>query len=124
MNWVYSGGTVVLSGNQRTASLSPAMDFIETTAGSDPRKTRIKSIADVNASISLLAQTGGTALEDALAEGTEGTLNVYPEGTSSTKRQYVVGAFSQGVKISLPYADVVELTCDFLGNGNYSRTTV
>ena len=124
INWVYSGGTVVLTGNQRTASFTPSIDFIDTTAGSDPRKTRIPSIADTNASVSMLAQTGGTALEDALAEGTHGTLNLYPEGTASLNRQYVIGAWSQGGKFTYPYADVVELNCDFMGDGNYTRTTV
>ena len=123
MNWVYSGATVLLSGNQRTVSISPTVDFIDTTAGSDPRRTRLASIKDVSASISLLAQTGGTALEDALAEGNHGTLNVYPEGTASGKRKYIIGAFSNGAKLNLPYSDVVELTCDFTGDGNYTRTT-
>lgn len=124
MDWIYSGGTVVLSGNQRSANLSPSIDFIDTTAGSDARRTRLASIADVSVSISLLAQKGGTALEDSLAEGTHGTLNVYPEGNASTKRKYIVGAFSQGAKTNMPYADVVEVTCEFMGDGNYTRTTV
>ena len=121
--WVYSGGTVVLSGNQRTCTISPTVDYIDTTAGSDARKTRLASLKDITASWSMLYQVGGTALEDALAEGTQGTLNVYPEGTATGKRQHIIGAFSNGPKVDHPYADVVIMTVDFTGNGNYSRTT-
>lgn len=123
MDWVYPSGTIVLSGNQRTANLSPTVDYIDTTAGSDPRKTRITGPKDVSASIGLLYQVGGTAIEDALAEGTQGTLNVYPEGTVVGKRKYIVGAFSNGPKMNMPYADVVDMSCDFTGNGNFTRTT-
>lgn len=123
VDWVYSGGTVVVSGNQRTCTLSPTVDFIDTTAGSDARKTRLPSLKDVTASISVLYQAGGTALEDALAEGNQGTLNVYPEGTATGKRKYIVGAFSNGPRINMPYSDVVDMQCDFTGNGTYSRTT-
>ena len=122
-DWVWSGGTVVLSGNQRSCNVSPTIDFIDTTAGSDPRKTRITGVRDATASWSMLYQVGGTALEDALAEGNQGTLNVYPEGTATGKRKYIIGAFSNGPKINMPYADVVEMTVDFTGNGTYSRTT-
>lgn len=122
-DWVWSGGTVVLSGNQRTCNVSPTVDYIDTTSGSDPRKTRLVSLKDVTASWSMLYQVGGTALEDALAEGNQGTLNVYPEGTATGKRKYIIGAFSNGPKVNMPYADVVEMTVDFTGNGTYSRTT-
>lgn len=122
-SWVWSGGTVTLSGDQRTFSITPSIDFADSTAGADPRRKRIPTIADVSASYSGLAQTGGTALEDALAEGNAGTLILQPEGTAAGKRKYTVGAFSQGAKFNYPYSDVVEITCDFLGDGNYTRGT-
>lgn len=121
--WVYSGGTVTLHADERTVNLNPSMDFAETTAGSDPRKTRLATIADIAVSFAGVAQTGGTVLEDALAPGTEGTILFGPEGTALGKRKHVVGAFSQGAKFALKYADVTEITCDWMGNGNYSRTT-
>lgn len=121
--WTWSGGTATLSGDQRTFSVTPSIDFIDTTAGADARRKRLPSIADASVSYSGLAQTGGTALEDALAEGNQGTITLQPEGTAAGKRKYVIGAFSQGAKFNYPYADVVEITCDFVGDGNYTRTT-
>jgi hypothetical protein len=122
-NWIYSGGTIVVSGDQRSVNISPSIDFIETTAGADPRRKRLASIADVTFSYSGLAQTGGTALEDALAEGTPGTAVIMPEGTATGKRKYTIGAFSQGAKFNYPYSDVVEMSCDWVGDGNYTRGT-
>jgi hypothetical protein len=123
MNWIYSGGTVTLTGDQRSVNISPSIDFIDTTAGADPRRKRLASIADVTVSWSALMQTGGTAIEDALAEGAAGTLIVQPEGTAAGKRKYTIGAFSQGAKLNFPYSDAVEITCDWMGDGNYTRAT-
>jgi hypothetical protein len=121
--WIYSGGTVNMQADFRTVNLSPTIDFADSTAGSDARRKRIPTIADATVSYSGLAQQGGTAVEDALAEGTEGTIIFQPEGTAAGKRKYTIGAFSQGAKTNLPYADVVELSNEFLGNGNYTRGT-
>lgn len=118
--WVYSGGTVSMQADFRTVTLSPTVDFADATAGSDARRKRIPTIKDTSVSYAGLAQTGGTALEDALVEGTEGTILFYPEGTATGKRKYTIGAFSQGGKFNLPYADVVELTVEFMGNGNHT----
>jgi hypothetical protein len=121
--WVYSGGTVTLHADERTVSLNPSVDFAESTAGSDARKTRIATVKDFAVSFAGVAQTGGTVLEDALAEGTRGTILFGPEGTVLGTRKHVIGAHSQGAKFALKYADVTEITCDFMGDGNYSRTT-
>lgn len=122
-NWIYSGGTVSLHSDFRTVTLTPSMDFAETTAGADPRRKRLATIADTAVSWSGLAQTSGTALEDALAEGVPGTIILQPEGTAAGKRKYTIGAFSQGAKFSYPYSDVVEISVDFVGDGNYTRAT-
>ena len=121
--WVYSGGTVTLHGDYRSADFNPSVDFADASAGSDPRKKRVVTLKDTQVSYRGVAQAGGTALEDALAEGTQGTINMGPEGTQSGKRKYVIGAFSQGAKIAMKYADVVELAVDFMGNGDLTRTT-
>jgi hypothetical protein len=120
--WVYSGGTVTLQADERTVNFNATMDFAETTAGSDPRKTRLATIGDVQLSFAGVAQTGGTALEDALAPGTQGTVYFGPEGTAAGKRKHIIGAFSNGAKYAMKYADVTEITCDFMGDGNYTRT--
>lgn len=121
--WIHAGGTVTLTGNQRSVSLTPTGDMIDTSAGSDEWRTRLPSIKDWSASISLLMPVGGTALEDAIAAGTQGTLIVGPEGTASGKRKYSGAAISGGGNVNMPYADVVEMSCDFQGNGELQRVT-
>ena len=121
-NWVHAGGTVSMHADFRTVTLSPVIDFADSTAGSDARRSRIPTIADVAVSYAGLGQTGGTVLEDALAEGAAGTIIFQPEGTAAGKRKYTIGAFSQGAKFTYPYADVVELTNEFMGDGNYTRS--
>lgn len=123
--WVYSSnaGTVTLHGDERTVNLNPSVDYADSTAGSDARKKRIPTLKDTMVSFAGVAQTGGTALEDALAEGVEGTITFSPEGTAAGKRKYVIGAFSGGGKFAYKYADVTELTVEFTGNGSYTRTT-
>ena len=121
--WVTSGGTVTLHGDERTVSLTPSVDYADSTAGSDARKTRIATLKDTKVSFSGVAQTGGTALEDLLREGTQGTINFGPEGTATGKRKYVIGAFCGGGQFDFKYADVTELKADFTGDGNYTVTT-
>lgn len=123
IQWVHAGGTATLSGNQRSISITPTGDMIDATAGSDPWRKRLPSIKDWSASLSLLMPVGGTALEDAITASTQGTLIVAPEGTASGKRKYSGAAISGGGNINMPYADVVELTCDFSGNGELAYGT-
>ena len=119
--WIYSGGTVVLSGDQRSVGFTPSVEFADTTAGSDARKGRLVTVKDAAVSYAGVAQSAGTALEDALVEGTQGTIILGPEGTAAGHRKYTIGAFSQGAKFNYPYSGVVEITCDFIGDGNLTR---
>lgn len=121
--WVYSGGTVTLHGDERTVNLNPSVDYADASAGSDARKKRLTTLKDTMVSFSGVAQTGGTALEDALAEGTAGTILFGPEGTTVGTRKYTIGAFSGGGKMAFKYADVTEISVEFTGDGNYTRAT-
>lgn len=123
MIWVTASGTATLSGHQRTVSLNPTTEFIDATAGSDTYRVKIPSFTDIRVSYSGLAQTGGTALEDLLVEGTEGTITLGPEGTAAGKRKYTIGAFSHGVQYNMPYSDVTEMSVEFEGNGSFTRAT-
>lgn len=117
LNWIYSGGTVSLSGDSRSFTFNPTVDMIDTTAGSDAARTFIASYKTVACSVSLVAQTGGTVLEDALKAGTFGTLIAQPEGTATGKRKYTIPAYSMGAQFTFPYDNLVEITCDFQPSG-------
>lgn len=122
-SWVYAGGTVTLTGDHRTASLNPGIDLKDASAGSDASKTQIKTLKSWNIQVGAVAQSGGTALEDALVEGTYGTITLQPEGTATGKRKYTGAAFAMGPQFNWPYDDVCEYSVTFDGDGDLTRTT-
>lgn len=129
MDWVYAGGTVVLSGQQRTVSITPSVDLHDSTAGDDADKDYLAGVKDAVISYQGVMSAVGdspsyTDVEDALVEGTSGTLTVGPEGTAVGKRKYTVPAISQGPQMSFPYDDIVEIANEFQKSGGaLTRTT-
>lgn len=123
VKWVLAASTTDLSGDFRTVSWNPSIGMVEATAGSDPFKSYLTTQKDTSVSYSGVFQTAGTGTELALITGQYGTLIIGPEGTGATKRKYTLPAFSQGCKFNFAYADVVELACDFQGNGTATYGT-
>lgn len=120
LQWIHSGGTTALQGDYRSVNWQPAVDFAETTAGSDTHRGRIATIKDATAAIALVDQTGGTAVYAALQPGVSGTLIIGPEGTATGKRKITFPAISAGGQYTYPYNDVVTIACTFNGNGAFT----
>ncbi len=123
VQWIHPAGTAVLTGDHRTASITPAVGLAESTAGSDASKTYLPTTKSWGASWSGVMQSDGTAIEDALIEGTQGTLIVGPEGTAAGNRKYTGAAIAMGPKPSWPYENVCEMSVEWTGNGALTRTT-
>jgi len=124
INWFPSaGGTIALSGDYRALSYKPVVGLVKATAGSDTFESYLATVKDTTLEYTGVMQTAGTALEDALAEGTFGTLIIGPEGTASGKRKYTVPAFSMGGNFRWQYADTVEISCTFQGSGSRTNGT-
>lgn len=123
--WVHTGGTVTLSGDQTAVSINPTVNLIDAGAGDDQYPIRLDGLKDYSVSITLrIDQTAYVTTEDAIAEGTHGTLYVYPWGTAASgKRKYTCPAVSAGPAIQWPYNNVVELSCDFQADGQMVRGT-
>ena len=117
VSWVYSGGTVALTGDFRQFTYTPSVDLYEATAGADAAKTYLPGVKDGQATFTAVMQAAGTAISNALLEGTEGTLTVAPEGTASGKQKMTLPAIALGATYSIPYNDVVELSANFQQNG-------
>lgn len=113
VSWIYSGGTVTLNTDYRTLSYSPNAEQIDATAGGDAVKNWIAGFVDGDISYSGLMSSGGTAVTNALAENTRGTLIVQPEGTAAGKQKITLPALSMGVRYEWPYNDVVAISVDF-----------
>jgi hypothetical protein len=120
LSWIYTAGTVSLAGDYRTCSWNPSVDYVDTSAGSDTYKGRLTALKDATASITLVAQTGGTILNAALAPGVGGTLIIAPEGTASGKRKITFPCYADGATYEHPYADIVAISCGFTGNGTHT----
>ena len=117
LSWIHAGGTVVLSGDFRQANYEPSVAMINTTAGSDAAEEYLAGVKGGQASFSALMQADGTVLFAALAEGTSGTLKIYPEGTASGKTCITLPAICQGVRWNMPYNDAVEISVTWTQNG-------
>lgn len=117
VQWISTGGTTVLTGDFRTFTYTPTTDFIDATAGSDTFRQRIPSFSDATAKFTAVQQAGGTALVNALAEKTYGTVIVGPEGTVTGKQKMSFAAYSGGVQYSIPFDDIVEITITFQQDG-------
>lgn len=121
VNWVTTAGTTSLSGDYRSLSWKPSISTVKSTAGSDADEVYLMTQKDKTIDYVGVMQTAGTAMEDALVEGTYGTLIFGPEGTATGKRKYTVPAYSLGPSFDWKYNDVVEISCSFQGSGAATR---
>lgn len=121
--WIYGGGTVVLSGQQRSVQLTPSINLHNATAGDDADEDYLTGTKDATISYAgVMPKVGDDPsyidVEDALVEGTSGTLIFGPEGTATGKRKYTIPAISQGPQMNFPYNDIVEISNEFQKSGS------
>ena len=117
MTWTYSGGTISLNADYRTCAWNPSIAYVDASAGQDTQVGRLTALKDATASIELVNQTGGTAIQAALQPGVAGTLVIQPEGTATNKRKITFPAYADGAVQTYPYADIAITTCGFTGAG-------
>src|SRR5512143_1209258 len=112
VQWIYSAGTLLMSAETRTCTITPSQDTIDATAGQDTAKQYLPSFTSWDVSWEGVAQNGtaGTVYATALQPGNLGTLNIGPFGTAGSALKYSMPAFSKGAAISMPYADVVTIS--------------
>jgi hypothetical protein len=118
-----AAGTTTLAADYRTCSWNPSIAYVDASAGADTQMGRLTALKDATASITLVSQTGGTALGAVLQPGQAGTLIIKPEGTASGKRTITFPAYSDGAVTDWPYADVAVISCGFTGSsvlGNFT----
>ena len=121
VSWMQPAATTILTGDHKSLTYTPSINFIDATAGADTHKTYIAGVKDGSATYSANMQggtaSGGTITFSTVAEGNLGTLKIQPEGTASTKPYINIPAISQGAAFNYPYQDVVEVTVNFQQNG-------
>ena len=117
LSWIHSGGTVVLSGDYTQFTDTPSVELLDESAGADEYRAYIARLKDSTYSLSARYQSAGSALVNSLAAGNLGTLIYHPEGTASGKPKKTIPAISQGAAVNYPYANLVEISVTFQGNG-------
>lgn len=119
IKWVYSGGTVDLSSEQRSLSSSEEVGDADATAGNDDYSVHLPTFADSSCDVELLDLKGsaGTARWAALRPRTEGTLYWYPSGTAINNTYHYVPAYIQKRDREVPYDDVVPISVTFQFQG-------
>jgi hypothetical protein len=124
LKWTSTAGTVELQADFRQFNWSPALNFIDATAGADTYE-RVLTSYGVGGDISftMVAQTDGTAIAEALARQARGTLLYAPAGTANGMLAYSIPAYSQGPQWNQPFDNVVEITNNFRQYAAESRST-
>jgi len=110
-------GSAVLDTDFRSFSVSESGEVVDESAGSDTTRTYLTTLKDGTASATVVFQSDGTVLFDAVAPLTEGTLVWAEEGSSAGNRHTDVKSIVTSREISMEYADlvVVDLTWQFNG---------
>ena len=116
MTWTTSSGTSALAGDYRTWDWNPSTAFEDVSAGSDTQIGRLPTLKDATCAITLVQQTGGTALIAQLQPAQAGTLVLQPEGTARNKRKITFPAYCDGAVNSAPFANVATLAIGFTGS--------
>ena len=122
LSWVTAAGTAVPSPDFRTFTTSETVDEIDTTAGSDARKSYITGPIDGEASLNYVEQSLGTANWQKFVPGAEGTLTWGPEGTATGKPKWVSPARVLTRDRAIPYDGVVAIDIGFRLSGTLSET--
>lgn len=123
-NWIWFssgtvlGGTETLNTESRNFSYGEALETIDATAGSDSTRRKIASFKNATASMTMTAQSDGTALIAACAAGIKGTLIFGEAGTANGSPKTTMPALCLGISRSVPYADVVTYDISWESNGD------
>lgn len=127
--WIWSGGTITMSAEQRKVDVSPTVERYDATAGPSANKERIVGVGDCTITWDGVAEDAntallsGTAYATALKAGNVGTVIVGPYGTATGSLKYTMPAICLGAQLTLPYADVAELSVAWENNTSAGLTT-
>ncbi len=116
--WLWSGGSLNLSAETRSLSVGPEVETLDVTASQDTDKSYLRSFDSWRVQWSGVAQNSaaGTLYAQALQQGNNGLLYLYPYGIFSRALVYNGSAVCSGVTLTEPYADVTTISTAWLVN--------
>jgi len=115
VRWIYSGGTQNVTGYRRSFNTSESVDDADATCGTVTYRDHLPTFTDMTSTLEYLEDSGsdGTAIFEALAPQTEGTVEWSPQGSASGKPKYTSAAYVAKRDRTAPYDDVVTVSVDF-----------
>lgn len=122
-----SEGTVKVGSNTiaeiRSFSVATSADTAEDTTMGDSWRTYKTTLKSWSGSIDCFWDETDTTGQGALVEGSEVTLNLYPEGASTGDKYYAGSAIITGMTINSSFDGMVEASFTFQGTGALSGAT-
>jgi hypothetical protein len=123
-----SEGTVKVGVNGilevRSYSIEESADTLETSTMGDTARTYVPSLTTFTGSVDVYWDETDTNGQGALSIGAEVTLNVYPEGDSSTDTYYTGSAIVTGVTRTASFDGLVEASITLQGTGALTESIV
>jgi hypothetical protein len=105
-------------------SITEAANTADDTVIGDTARTHVVGTVSWNGSASCYFDSSDTNGQEALTIGASVTLNLYPEGNTSTKPEYTGTATVTGVEIGQANDSIVTRNFTFTGNGALTIGTV
>lgn len=99
-------------------------NIIEDTAMGDTSKTYVSGLNEASGSITCHFDRTDTSGQEAMTVGASVTLNLYPEGDSTGKREISASALITSVGVSETINDIVERSFGFTVTGAVTHGTV
>ena len=123
-----SEGTVKVGVNGileiRSYSIEESADTVETSTMGDTARTYVPSLTTFTGSVDVYWDETDTNGQGALSIGAAVTLNVYPEGDSSTDTYYTGSAIVTGVTRTASFDGLVEASITLQGTGALTESIV
>ena len=115
-NLVVTFAGVTISGTQRTFEFEHEEEQIDASAGADTYRTFIPSMRVINPKMEAIMEdkASGSAVQNVLDIGQEGTLVWSPEGTASGKPRWGITARVSKAAQTMPFDDVHGISVEWV----------
>jgi hypothetical protein len=108
----------------RDWSLTISADTVEDTTMGDSARTYKPSLTSASGSVTCYWDESDTTGQGAMDAGSEVTMNLYPEGSTTGDTYYTMSAIITEQGVSASFDGMIEATFSFQANGAVTESTV
>lgn len=120
--WIYSGGTVDLTGDSREFTWNKEINEIDAVTRGSTAMEVLPDLPTIGASLNSLDTAGTAQAWENLDTSQEGTIRWAPNGTATPNRKYEMPAIVQSVEVEYPHNDVVTVSIGWRGQSTISKS--